>query len=167
MIERAIAQAEGLVDALKELRGEIAAAEKTDAASDAPAVALVPPDVDPADAERIRVAQEGWDNSLPFKCPACGKTYAGDGYCVNGHPAERLLRTADVLAGAEPTGLADPADVAAAAAAVDAPVENQAVDVSQTVEAGPTAAPAGSDETSGSASSSAETLPTWPSDAPA
>jgi hypothetical protein len=50
------------------------------------------------------------DNALPFKCPACGATFAEQGVCTNQHPAEPTLPTEAVLAGAA-TASDDAADV--------------------------------------------------------
>lgn len=47
-------------------------------------------------------ASEGPDNSLPFKCPACGSTYESEVACSNGHAPVLTLPTAEVLAGAAP-----------------------------------------------------------------
>lgn len=56
------------------------------------------------------------DNSQPFKCPACGATYATAGNCVNGHQPIATLPTDDVLAGATAEDATDDSDTTAPAA---------------------------------------------------
>jgi hypothetical protein len=59
-------------------------------------------------------AGEGPDNSLPFKCPACGQTYETGVTCANQHAPTPTLATDQVLAGAQTE---DAAPAAAGAAA--------------------------------------------------
>jgi hypothetical protein len=90
------------------------------------------------------------DNSFPFKCPACGATYAEQVTCTNQHPAEQTLPTADVLAGAQPT----PADVV--------PVEP----VPPTAAPSPSTSSADSSASGSTASAPAAAEPTTPAGPP-
>lgn len=54
------------------------------------------------DAEQVETAANGHDNTLPFKCPACGKTFAEQTACTNNHPPVQTLPTTDVIEGATP-----------------------------------------------------------------
>lgn len=136
LLDDAIGKAETLLQELKDAKAELET-DKSD--TPAPKLAEVPA---PVDAEQVRVAEEGHDNSLPYKCPACGATYDKPVECANGHPAEQTLATAEVLAGAPP----------AAGAPADEPVVNNEVTETSTT---PAAAPA------------ENTPPTWPGDTPA
>lgn len=129
VLDDAIGKAEGLLQVLKDAREQLAT-ETSDTERDtaAPVLAEVPP---PVDAEQVRTAEEGHDNTLPYKCPACGKTYEKPVECTNGHPAEQTLETADVLAGAAPTAVTPEEPT---------PVANQAVIETGKTPAAPAAA---------------------------
>lgn len=116
MLQEAIEQAKTLVSSLEALQQQLETAG--DEAAAAPLSSTDFPGQPAGPGDTISVAADGPDNSLPFKCPACGATYLEQVVCINGHPPEQTLPTADVLAGAAP------ADAAATPAP---PAETQAV----------------------------------------
>lgn len=153
LLDDAIGKAETLLQDLKDtrdaLRSEIGydAPETLGLDKAAPAPAETPP---ASDAEQVKTAEEGHDNSLPFKCPACGATYAEQVPCTNGHPAEQTLPTADVLAGGAPATAA-PGETAV-------PPPPPPVEVTAT----PDGSPSGSSPTTEPSSGGAASGPQWP-----
>jgi hypothetical protein len=120
LIDDAIGKAEALVQALKDAKTAVdAAALEQQQLSDQkrpPELAVAPPD-----AEQVQTAELGHDNTLPFKCPACGKVFTEQVTCDNGHVAIATLPTAEVLAGIEapPSGDQAPAAVESTQAVVE------------------------------------------------
>lgn len=95
------------------------------------------------------------DNALPFKCPACGRTYATSTLCSVGHAPEATLPTEVVLAGAPPAAANQDAQQAAAAPEGAAAATDQSAGGATTPAAAP---PAGS----GEARPAAGAGPSWP-----
>lgn len=93
-------------------------AQPSAAGTDAPAEQPAPEQ--PADGQDVAA---GPDNNLPFKCPACGHTYATSGVCSVGHEPVQTLPTAQVLAGAT---VADATPLEPALAAVPDPAGDPA-----------------------------------------
>jgi hypothetical protein len=126
---------------LSQTDAQPAAPEAATAVADAAAVGAV------VGAEQ-QVVGDGPDNSLPFKCPACGRTYQAQLICANQHEPTQTLATADVLAGAT-------ADNASG----DAPAEPPATPAAETPAAPPTPAePPAAADTSGAKVAD----PSWP-----
>ena len=108
-------QLDNAITALAAVRDELA---KDSTAGVNPADGPAPATGEP-DAQQV-AGGDRHDNTLPFKCPACGQTYAEQIECTNGHPAEQTLPTEQVL-GATGAAGADGSDASSSSSSTATP----------------------------------------------